>query len=92
MYEFDLDCCWSIFIQHILLLFLLLLKLAAQAQVGKTKLFRNSFRDPKITFAMENWRKYNSGIQSTVNCTLESIQLSGVEHSVTKGHSTFQPL
>ena len=63
---------------------LLLLKLAAQAQVEKTKLFINYFRNPTSTCATNNSRKHNSGKQPTVDCTLIPIQRSGVKHSVGK--------
>ena len=36
---------------------LLLLKPAEQAQVGKTELFINWFRNPKSTYSTENWKK-----------------------------------
>ena len=65
-------------------LLFLLLKQAAQAQVGKNKLFINCFRNPASTCAMENLTKYHSGKQPTVDCTLEPIQRSGVKHGVRK--------
>ena len=66
------------------LLLLLLVKPAAQAKVGKTKLFINCFRNPTSTCATENWTKHHSGKHRTVDCTLESIQRSSVKHSVGK--------
>ena len=61
---------------------ILLLKPAAQAQVGKTKLSINCFRNSTSTCDTENWRKHNLRKQPTVDCSLEPIQRSGVEHSV----------
>ena len=69
---------------HVTMQWLLLLKPAAQAQVGKIKLFINCFRNPTSTCETKNWRKHNSGKQPTVDCTLELIQLSGVKHRVGK--------
>ena len=45
----------------VILLLLLLLKPAAQAQVGKTKLFINCFRNPTSTCTTENWKKTIQG-------------------------------
>ena len=66
------------------IIIILLLKPPAQAQVWKTKLFINCFRNHTSTCATENWRKHNSGEQPTVDCPLEPIQRSGVKNSVGK--------
>ena len=71
--------------------YLLLLKPAAQAQVEKTKLVINCFRNPTGTWATKSWRKHNSWMLQTVDCTLEPIQCSGIKHSGREGHSTVQP-
>ena len=63
---------------------LLLLKTAAQAQVGKIKVFINCFRNPTSSLVTENWRKHNSGKQPTVDCSLEPDHCSGVKHSIGK--------
>ena len=76
------------FVSQILLL--LLLKPAAQTQVGKTELFINCLCNPTSTCATENSRKHHSGKQPTVDCTLEPIQRSGVK-KCTECHSTFEP-
>ena len=68
----------------LLLSFLLLLRPAAQAQVGNTKLPVNCFRNPTSTYATKNWRKHNSRKHPPVDCTLEPIQRSGVKHCVGK--------
>ena len=62
-------------------LLLLLLKPAAEAQVGKTRQFLNCFLNPTSTWATENWRKHNSGKQPSVDCTPKPIQRSGVKTS-----------
>ena len=64
----------------------LLLKTAAQVQVGKTKLFINCFRNPTSTCATENWRKNYSWKQPTVDCMLEHIQRSGIKQC-REGHN-----
>ena len=60
------------------------IKPAAQAQVGRRKLFINCILNPTSTYATENSRKHHSGKQPTVDCTLKPIQRSGVKHSVGK--------
>ena len=57
---------------------------ATQALVGKTKLFRNCFRNPTSTCVTENSEKHNYGKQPTVDCFLKPIRHSGAKHSVGK--------
>ena len=66
------------------ILLLLIIMRASLAQAGKTKLFINCFRNPTTTCTTENWRKPIWGKQPTVDCTHESIQRSGVKHSIIK--------
>ena len=63
-------------------LLLLLLKPAVQAQVEKTKVFKNSFCNSTSTCTTVP--QHNSGKPPMVDCTLEPIQCSGVKHSVGK--------
>ena len=69
-------------INELLLLVSLLLKLAAQAQVGKIKLLINCFYQPHNHMRHGKLKKTNSGKQPTVDSTLEPIQRSGFKYSV----------
>ena len=65
----------------------LLLKPAAQAQVEKTKLFINCFRNPTSTCAAENWKnelREATYCLSWIDCSLKPIKRFGVKHSVGK--------
>ena len=74
-----------------ILLLLLLLKPAALAKMGKTKLFINCFCNHAGTCAMENRRKHYSGKQPMVDCTPQPVQRSGAKHSTFEDHSRFEP-
>ena len=63
---FSNTCCFHLFCILGSML-LLLLKPAAQAKVGKTKLIINFFRNPTCICATENWRKHNSGSVARVH-------------------------
>ena len=71
------------------LILLLLLKPAAQAQVGITKSFVNCFRNPASTCATGNW-KTPLREASTVDCSLNSIQLLLCQTQCMEGYSTYE--
>ena len=44
----------------VIIIIIIIINPAAQAQVGKTKLFINCFRNPTSTSVTEKWGKHNS--------------------------------
>ena len=58
-----------------IIIIIIILKAASQAQVGHVKLFINSFRNPTSTSATENWKNTTHGSNTRL---IKPIQRSGV--------------